>query len=60
MNQLMARAGDISKNISALIGKNVSFELSQLQVETTAKKIEIPEIVDIIARTFKGSIVGGN
>lgn len=60
MNQLMARAGDISKNISALIGKNVSFELSQLQVETTAKKVEIPEIVDIIARTFKGSIVGGN
>lgn len=59
MNQLMTRQQDISKRISDLIGQNVSFKLSLQEVEVKTEKVEIPEIVNIIANTFKGSIVGG-
>lgn len=59
LNQLMARAANISQLISNIVGEKVSFNLTLKQVVKTERKVEIPEVVNIIARTFKGTIVGG-
>lgn len=59
LNQLMARAAIISQMISNIVGEKVSFNLTLKQVVKIERKVEIPEIVNIIARTFKGTIVGG-
>ena len=59
LNQLMARAAIISQMISNIVGEKVSFNLPLKQVVKIERKVEIPEIVNIIARTFKGTIVGG-
>lgn len=58
-NQLNARTQDIAQHISNLLGEKVSFNLSFLEPNKNPVEIKIPEIVNIIARTFKGSIIGG-
>ena len=58
-SQLEAKSHEIAEYISNILGQKVSFSISLLQKEEQKLKKEIPEQVNIIAKTFKGTIVGG-
>ena len=58
-SQLEAKNREIAEYISNILGQKVSFSISLLQKEEKEGKKEIPEQVNIIAKTFKGTIVGG-
>lgn len=59
LQQLNAKQREIAACISGIIGENVTFKLSLFEQKVEEVKKEIPEVVNIIANTFKGSIVGG-
>lgn len=58
-SQLEAKSADIAEYISIILGQNVSFSVTQAQTKPEPVRQEIPEQVNIIAKTFKGTIVGG-
>lgn len=58
-SQLEAKSHEIAEYISNILGQKVSFSISLLQKAEQKLKKEIPEQVNIIAKTFKGTIVGG-
>lgn len=58
-SQLEAKSRDIADCISNILGEKILFKINLIERKETAVKREIPEQVNMIAKTFKGSIVGG-
>ncbi|MGN0739865.1 MAG: DNA polymerase III subunit gamma/tau [Treponema sp.] len=58
-SQLETKSREIAEYISNILGQKVSFSISLLQKEEEQIQREIPEQVNIIAKTFKGTILGG-